>query len=433
MLAWLIMAHVWERGPRTQQIAWQITSAVNFTRSAVVSAEPLRRPTLLAELARDEGVRISIAEPSDKLIPLANTADNRAVVERIKNSSGMQTRVAASVNGEEGFWVSFDIAGDEYWLGFDHRRFQASSPKSLIGWAIFVGALALVAAAFVTKIITAPLQQLGKALTHLLRGEPTPALDTTKGPTEIRLLNRRFNLMSQELERVESDRALALAGVSHDIRTPLTRMRMEIELSSLDSRSRESLIEEIERIDSIVGQFIEFSNAAQGSRVEIVDIYPLVETLTAREIQLAPAGSACNLNIPKDLHWTGSALDLERMLSNLLANARRYGQTASRQKGDILLIDVHASIFENGIRIVVQDRGLGVPENALERLLRPFARLDIERSQAAGGSGLGLAIVARLARRYQGQLQLSNRAAPETGLVATLILANAESVSVLGK
>ncbi len=424
MLAWLTMAHVLERGPRTQQIAWQISSAVNFTRSAMVSAEPLRRPSLLAELARDEGVRISIAEPSDQLLALADTADNRAIVERLSTTFGKPAKVAASVNAEPGFWVSFDIAGDEYWLGFDDRRFDASSPKSLIGWAVLVAALALVAAAFITRIITTPLRQLGFALTHLLRGEATPALDTTRGPTEIRQLNRRFNVMSRELERVESDRAIALAGVSHDIRTPLTRMRMEIELSMIEQATRDSLVEEIERIDSIVSQFIEFSSAGQGSRLGTVTILPLIQSLAEKEIQLAPEGSSLELVVPTELQWLGSSLDLERMVSNLLANARRYGCNSGESNKGQLHLSIRAITHEKGIRIEVADSGSGVPDEALERLLRPFARLDAERSQAAGGSGLGLAIVARLARRYHGQLQLSNRSMPNSGLVATLTLPN---------
>jgi two-component system, OmpR family, osmolarity sensor histidine kinase EnvZ len=438
MFTWLGMAHVLERGPRSQDIAWQILSAINFTRSAVVSADPLRRPTLLQELARDEGVRISIAEPSDVLLPLPDTPDIRALRERLLQTSKENILLASSINGESGFWVSFDILGDAYWLGFDSRRFQTRAPFSLLPWAAGVVLLAVMGAAYLTRRITQPLQALRFAMGRVLRGEPATDLPTDRGSQEFRALNKRFNFMQSELLRVESDRALALAGVSHDIRTPLTRLRMELELCELSEEQKLSMVEEIERIDQLIGQFVEYSRAGENKSVSRIDLKPWLDALLAS--LLGPksqdgAGGMVDvewtIEVTPDLTWLGNELDLERMLSNLILNASKYGRSA-KHLGAVAKLQLSISIrprlndphsqVSDGIFVLVADHGPGVPAESLNALLRPFARLDSERAIQAGGSGLGLAIVARLARQYQGQVKLRNKIAPETGLVVELTL-----------
>jgi two-component system, OmpR family, osmolarity sensor histidine kinase EnvZ len=418
LIGWMVTSHILERGPRSQQVAWQIASAINLTRSAVVAAEPMRRPSLLAELARDEGVRISIAETTDTLAALDDTPDNRAIATRLRAIAGEKTRLVSAINGEPGFWVSFDIEGEGYWLGFAAKRFAPQGPKSLFGWAALVVLLALAAAVFITRLINEPLQRLAEGLSNLARGERPARLPEKRGASEIRALNQRFNLVSQELERVESDRAIALAGVSHDIRTPLTRMRIEIEMSPLQTATRQSLVDEIERINAIVSQFIDFSHSSSGGKFETFDVLSLITQVAQRGLQIAPEGSTLTLELAPQLNWAGSSMDLDRMLTNLIGNAARYGFKA----GEPLELNITAHQLGKAIRIEVNDRGPGVPIEAQERLLRPFARLDEERSQAAGGSGLGLAIVARLARRYQGRVTLRNRPAPEGGLCAAVEL-----------
>ena len=248
-----------------------------------------------------------------------------------------------------------------------------------------------------------PLANLARSIENLSRGErPSPLREI--GPTEISELNRRFNQLAGDLHAMEADRAVVLAGVSHDIRTPLTRLRLEIELSHLDEESKASMVEEIDRIDSIVRQFIEYARPPELT-IERVDVADVLERLTRAYSRERGEGLLqLQARLEPDLRWQGSNTILQRILANLLDNAIKYGRTPD---DGIVRVDLLGRRRGRQIELVVRDHGPGVPHEALERLSRPFARLDSERG-GVGGSGLGLAVVSRLARRAGGELVLEN-------------------------
>ena len=207
-----------------------------------------------------------------------------------------------------------------------------------------------------------------------------------------------------------------LAGVSHDIRTPLTRLRLEIELSELDEASKASMVEEIERIDSIVRQFIEFARPPELT-VEKVEFDAVIERLSRAYARERSDGLLqLQTRLESGLTWQGNTIIVQRILANLLENAMKYGRS---QNDGIVRIDLLGRRRGKQVELVVRDQGPGVPDEALERLARPFARLDAERG-GVGGSGLGLAVVSRLARRAGGALKLENT--PAGGLLARVTL-----------
>jgi len=401
--------------PPEQRLAWELATVLNLTRSALVSADAERRLLLLDELARDEGVRVLPLEPGDRIDPQGSGPRLRAIEPRLRQLLGEPTQVAGRVNGIDGVWISFGIEGDAYWLILPRERIERQFGPSIRLLGAIALSLSLVGALLLSRLVNRPLAVLARALGAVSRGEPPPALPVS-GPSEIAELNRRFNRMAADLAALERDRTIALAGISHDIRSPLARLRMEIELAALEEAQRDAMAGDIERIDRIVGQFVHYARIAQPPRGETVDVPAL---LAATAASYRPIAATDTLELSVDAgdtrSWRGDPTDLARAIGNLIDNALRYG----RSPDGIARIDLRAAATPNGIRIEVSDAGPGVPPDQLERLTRPFERLDAERSDA-GGAGLGLAIVERIARRYGGSLALASEAGK--GLRATLEL-----------
>ncbi len=397
-----------ERVPPDQRLAWEVASVVNLTRSALISSQGERRWRLLDELAREEDVRVAPLEPGDRASPLPDPDDALHLEQRLKGMLGPETRIAGAVNGEPGLWVSFQIDEDHYWLAMSQERWtrQFGPPWWVIAsLAILVSVLGAMA---ISRLVNRPLSALAQAIGRISSGAPAAPLPED-GPSEIAALNRRFNKMASDLAELEADRALALAGISHDLRTPLTRLRMEIELSSIDEADKQSMSSDVERIDAIVGKFVEYARSAVADRghaaIDEVDVSAVLESIRDGYAARAEADQLkLEIDAPPGIRWRGDPVDLARILANLVENAIRYG----RADGAPAEVGLKARREAGGLALEVTDHGPGVPETQRDRLLRPFARVDDERSDR-GGSGLGLAIVQRLAQRYGGRCSLRNR------------------------
>ncbi len=419
LLAWLQLFRAAELQPRAERFAGEIASIVNLTRAALLSASGGARPELLAELARDEGIRVIPAEPTDRAVAWPDERFGVAFEARLRELLGPETRLASSVDGDPGLWIRFEIDADPYWMLLDPARIARQSNRNWLGWIGIALLLATAAALSISRVVNRPLANLARGIEQLARGE-TPPLLREDAPTELAAVNRSFNRMAGDLAALEQDRAEALAGISHDIRTPLTRLRMEIEMSPVDAQTRDSMAGEIERIDAIVRQFVEFARPGGTPAATRVDVAAAIESVLDG-FRNGPDGArlAAAASVPTGTAWRGAATTLERIVANLVENARRYGAAAD----GTVRVELGARRVGRTLELTVRDHGPGVPAEALERLTRPFARLDPERS-AHGGTGLGLAIVARLARRHGGDLRLELPAGG--GLLARVRLDDAQ-------
>ncbi len=418
-LALLLGVMRWlDRAPAEQRLAWEIASVANLTRSALISSQPERRLMLLRELARDEGVRVLPLESSDRIETDLRSDRVRDLRGYLQNLLGAETIVVlGSVNDIDGLWVSFDIEGDGYWLLMQRKRLERHFGSGLSVVLGVSAGLSLLGALILSRLVNQPLSRLAGAFGALSRGEPAPRLREELVVSEIAEVNRRFNQMANDLSALEADRSIALAGISHDIRSPLARLRMEIELAPLEESQRTPMVEDIERIDRIVGQFVEFARAGQPPRFEAVDVADLLDQLPATYRQQSGEPMVeLDIASPPSLRWHGDPVDLQRAIGNLIDNAIRYGRSPGQA---VARVNVTARRGAGGIELRVEDEGPGVPDASLAELLRPFSRLDRARG-GNEGSGLGLAIVDRLARRYGGRLVLHNR--PTGGLAAVLQL-----------
>ncbi|TAM87343.1 MAG: HAMP domain-containing protein [Candidimonas sp.] len=412
--AWLQVFFGMEEGPRAVQMAQRVTTAVSITRSALIYAPTSVRPALLLDLATKESLRVQPREGADTMESLPDSNYWRRVAVEIRTRLGPQTQIEWAVNQTPGIWVSFEINNDHYWLVFDREQLGLTAGVEWFGWGATALLLALIGAAVSVRFVNRPLAQLANVARQLARGEsPSPLPE--KGPLEIREMNVAFNRMARDLRQTEADREIMLAGISHDLRTPLARMRLEIEMSAVTDEARQAIDEDLGQIDHSIGQLMEYARPAGVVPEQGTDVSEALHNLYERErTHTESLGGELTASIAPGLRAKITAHDLKRIVGNLIENARRYGRSPSDGKPHI-----HLSLNdEDGLLVIlVVDEGVGIAAADVERLLRPFSRGEMART-GGSGAGLGLAIVERLLRQVGGRFKLSSE--PPHGLTARI-------------
>jgi two-component system osmolarity sensor histidine kinase EnvZ len=402
MAAWVASFRMVERTPRSEQIASQVVSIVTITRAALLHSAPMLRRELLFELASAQGIRVYPKEVTDEISPLPDSELIRLIKDNVRYRLGDNTEFAGTVNDIRGFWVSFYIDDDDYWLMLDRERVERASGIQWIGWGGVTLLLSLVGAVFISRLINQPLAHLSTAARAVARGKTPPRLPES-GLAEIRDANRSFNQMVQDLKQVESDRAVILAGISHDLRTPIARMLLEVEMAKLPDDAQRGMQSDLAQMEAIIAQFLDYARPAEPGSHAAFDVSALLRK-TVQEAQRSPDITVTSA-IDPELRVVGNPTEIDRLMSNLIENARRYGKTPA---GVGTQIDIAASKLDGEVMIEVADHGSGLPDEQIPYLLRPFTRMDAARSQA-NGAGLGLAIVDRVVQKHHGRLEIKNR------------------------
>ena len=406
MGSWIGMLNVFQRQPQVQQTAELVVSVVTLTKAALTHSAPEARLELLIELVSNEGIRIFTLEPTDEVAPPPDNALMPDIAAAVREKLGQQTRFSSRVNGTAGFWISFNIEDDQYWLMLERERLAGLTRVQWLGWASLVGVLSLLGAAFISSLINLPLARLTAATRAFAKGE-RPAPLPEKGPQEIIEANRSFNQMVEDLAQVEKDRAVILAGISHDLRTPLARMQLEVEMANLPVEAREGMQSDIAQMDAIIGQFLDYAKPTEAATFVPVDLSGLIADSASHAARMPDVRASTD--ITEGIRVLGNETDLRRVINNVVENARRYARTPGK---DVTEIDFscHVRTTPQGRRAVVEiaDHGPGVPPDQIAQLLKPFTRLDTARGQA-NGAGLGLAIVERVVTRHNAELTVRNR------------------------
>ena len=257
------------------------------------------------------------------------------------------------------------------------------------------------------RIQNRPLMALEEAARKVGRGEfPTPLVE--RGASEIKAVTQAFNQMSKDIQKLEEDRALLMAGISHDLRTPLTRIRLATEMMSPEDKYlAEGIIQDTEECNEIISQFMDYLRPISAIEYECIDLNQIAVSVASAttdksvqvETELSP--EVCSLK--------GSEIELKRCLTNLVVNAQRYGNGWIR-------ISTGFSADKKRVRVCVEDNGGGIDLAQLDSLFEPFTRGDSARGSE--GTGLGLAIVKRIVTHHGGQIAVSNRS--QGGLRAEL-------------
>lgn len=292
-------------------------------------------------------------------------------------------------------------------LGFDVTRLRHGLPdilRSLLSTALLASCL-LIAAPLLVRALGSPLRQLVRAADAIGRGRPVPV--AVEGPMEVRRLARALNAMQHRLARLIADQTQALAAVSHDLRTPIGRLRLRTDL--LEDRPVQAEMQaDLDEMEQMVGSVLAYLKGdADPEQPRAFDLVALLTTLVDAA---ADAGQDVAYQGPDRAVIHARPLALKRAFANLIDNAVAYGGSAR-----VLL-----RCSEAGVTIAVSDDGPGIPEAELERVREPFRRLEGSRNRTTGGVGLGLTIAVQAVEREGGRLSLINR--PGGGLTVEVSL-----------
>ncbi|HTP48949.1 MAG TPA: ATP-binding protein [Casimicrobiaceae bacterium] len=374
-------------------------------RTMLASADPRANDATLARYGEAYHARIVADEERQFVGGPPQNPLLTDLQERLRTELGPDTELRIQPRLQL-LWIKLVANDRAYWAGFQMPPRGEDNPGKALELSLIVLAVLLVSAYLFARYLARPLRQLNDAVSSLGRGRaPSPLPES--GPSEIVNLNRGFNQMLASLVQNEQDRAVLLAGVSHDLRTPLARLRLGLEVGTQDEHARQAMIDDIEEIDRIIDQFLDFARDGHETQVKPVDLSTLIAALVERYARSNQMVEFRRAELPL-VPLRGTAIS--RLVANLIDNALRHGAPP---------VEVEARLESGSVVIEVRDRGPGIPPEQVDRLKRPFARGNPARS-GIPGAGLGLAIVERIARLHSGTLELVPR--PGGGTVARVTL-----------
>ena len=312
---------------------------------------------------------------------------------------GEDTEVRVRVQSPPSLWVHAPSLGPD-WVRVPLYPHPLRGQKiwSVLGWFLGIGLLSTAAAWIFVSQLNAPLKRLVNAARQLGQGRSV-RLPVSQTPSEMTEVYRAFNQMAEDVEQASRERELMLAGVSHDLRTPLTRLRLSLELVREDSELTEDMVRDIEDMDAILDQFLAFIRDGRDEKVEELDLDELVREVAAPYNQ---QDTRVKLYLEPVPPFPLRRVSIKRLLVNLIENGLRHGgggvEVAAFVAGDSAAPYVVLSVL---------DRGQGINPAELGDIFNPFIRGD--RARGGKGTGLGLAIVKRIAALHGGSVELRNR------------------------
>ncbi len=393
----------------------QMTNTV-LRELAVVMRAVDRAPTRAAIVARVRAeagpLDISVTPVARSSIPSGNRMvwydySGRVLAKRLAEE--LERLRAVDLLDSSSVVLTLDTDKGPLEIKFDRRRISASNPHQLFVYTLFFGVVMTVIASIYLRNQLRPIRRLARAAEAFGRGRHDPY--TPAGATEVRAAGNAFIDMRARIERQIEQRTMMLSGVSHDLRTPLTRMRLE--LSMMDEAETGPLLRDVDDMQGMLDEFLNFAKGAAEGEPEPVDPRALIAQVVE---EARRAGHDVTL-LPFEGEGTGKiklrVVAIRRAVDNLISNAVRYGTRA----------EVSVMLSEKSLRIRVEDDGPGIPEDQRTEAMRPFSRLDPARNQNKGGGvGLGLAIANDIARAHGGVLRLGS--SPQLGgLQADIVMA----------
>lgn len=406
--------------PRAARMAEIARLQIETVRAALLLAPADKRASLLADLlaknhgADGAGIAVSRATMAGHP-PVALSNPNRVAIalflQRLKEQLGPAYTVGWEAQPQQRLWIATRVDDIDYWIGIDAGVFVSNGAMLFAVISLCAAILAALGAYMIQQRINRPLLALASAAAQIGRGN-LDALPLENLPTEIAQVAASFNRMTNELDANERERALMLAGVSHDLRTPLAKLRLAVAI--LAENGEPELIEAMERniaaADAIIGQFIDFARLGSEEARSLCDVNEIIADAVRTSDQ-----SRVTLKLGQIPAICCRPLALRRAVCNLLENALHHGAGAGIESR----VSIGTAQAGNNIAICVCDNGPGIPPEHIDRLREPFTRLDESRG-ATSGAGLGLAIVERITRLHNGKFSIANR--PEGGLEACIIL-----------
>ncbi len=374
--------------PISEQSADDEAALLVLTAQTWVELPPEARRYFELELAENHDLIISEAPEQYAPVEYGASPFLSLLEEKLNQRFGAAVAMSQS---EDLVWATLPMAGYELQIGFSPNRRDIQTTYVGIVIAGLGAAVVFLTSLFIVLRITRPLVQAADRAETFRGGlnfDPLPE----QGPRELVVLARNFNTMAREISTLLSNRTTLLAGISHDLKTPLTRMRLAVELlpEQVDRELIERFEHNLESMDELITDALKLSSGTHEAEQKI-DLQPFVESVVAGYD--APMPLECRDCPSEPVRVAPGAL--RRVLTNLLTNAHQHG-------GDVR-VEVH------GREIHVLDSGPGIPQEHREAVFQPFFRLDSSRSAATGGSGLGLAIVQQLCQTHGWSIRIDSR------------------------
>jgi len=384
--------------PVANRAADDLASLMVLSAQTWVELPPGTRPDFEQLLLDEHQLRLSL---SSRTIPISKNP--MPYLQFLRNALEKRTRLSVPILLEPGepIWYSVDLpmAGQDIRISFPRERVGAQPPLASLLVVTGGTIIILLASLLFVRRLTGPLANLSQAASKFGLGmEPEPLPET--GPRELVALTRSFNRMVTQNTELMENRTTLLAGISHDLRTPITRMRLALELlhDNVDTSLKNRLSQDLDEMNQLIGQSLELARGFGSHEREEIDCQELVDGIISdyrdRKSTILWEHSKCCICLV-------DVMALRRILTNLIDNALNYGGGKP--------VEVRCDCYDNEVVLRVLDRGMGIDIENREAIFRPFYRLEHSRSRATGGSGLGLAIAKQLSNSNNWKIQLLPR------------------------
>jgi len=385
--------------PVSKRAADDLATLMMLAAQTWVELPPETRPDFERELLEGYDLKLELADTSlpfsENLLPYL-----RFLEEALTRRTGEPVPIRSGApDTAKWFCVDIPMGGRILRISFPHARIGARPPiASLL--VVAAGALViLLTSLLLVRRLIRPLDRLSRATRRIGRGATFTPLPET-GPRELVTLTRGFNRMAGEIEELLANRTTLFAGISHDLRTPITRMQLALEMlpAGNDPELIAGLRQDLEEMTRIISDTLDLARGLGPHAPEDIDLREFIDGIVTGQrhngasIEWTP-NSCCSCSL--------DTLALQRVLTNLIENGLRYGGSTA------LALRCHCT--GTAAVIEVLDRGTGIPADAHEQLFQPFHRLEVSRSRHTGGSGLGLAIVRQLCEVHGWQIRLLPR------------------------
>ena len=403
LCALAVLLHYVQR-PRVERAATVFATYVTTLDSLLQATPPGARAQLTARLdARTQLPADAALEPPPSLMRAYRTYQRNVFLDSLREHLPADMPALWQSEGGQRLWIRMHAPADAphtpYWIALPiPEDAQGNGLDAAILLSLGLGALAALTGYVIQRHLNQPLQALTQAARRVSAGE-TPAPLSTDGPIEIATVSSAFNQMTHALQQAEATRALMLAGISHDIRTPLTKLRLSMAMAMPDGSDSSFVVAAegyLDQIETILQQFMDYAGSGEREAAESGDLNALVERLAG---DFAGLGHEFELSLAVLPAIAYRPISMMRLLMNLMQNAIVYGGTG---------FSVRSWATSEAVYVAVGDRGKGLSAEELEQLKAPFQRGRNARAHS-GGTGLGLAIVERIARLHGGSLQFHAR------------------------
>jgi two-component system osmolarity sensor histidine kinase EnvZ len=399
--------------PVAERSANDLAGLIVLSAQTWVELPPQTRAAFERELAKRHGLRLTTVDVG--ATASAPPFTFRTQIESALNQRLGETVALRGVPGSAAAWLDIPLGGHDLRVGFFPDRYAVQTPLAAVAVVALGTFLSLLTALLLVRRITVPLARAVEATGQVGAGElPEPLPET--GPFELAELARRFNHMARAVRELLDNRTTLLAGISHDLRTPMTRLQLNLEMLRNDASPTDTArtssnqtridraVNDLAEMNWLIGGYLELARTTRAEPRARLDLAALLHEVAVE------AGLSWSSAAPCEIE--AGRLALRQIVANLIENAQRYGGGTP--------VELALECKEQSARVIVRDSGAGIPEDQLEKVFRPFYRLEASRSQQTGGTGLGLALVRQLAETNGWKVELANRASG--GLEAVLEL-----------